>query len=73
MKTEELSKEKEVSAFCNYCNTLTWQEVWTSKTDKIVICKTCNMEAAQLLLFPERPNRKKVEVIKSFKQVINNI
>lgn len=62
---------KDVSAFCNYCGTLTWQEVWKNSKEKILICKTCNMEASQLALFPKRPNRKQVEVMKSSKHVIN--
>jgi hypothetical protein len=48
-----MKKQEEISNYCAYCDTLTFQEVYVDeKGDRIVICKTCNMEAAQLILFP---------------------
>ena len=53
MKEQGLTWKEDVAAYCAYCDTITFQELFSDDNVKVFICKTCNMEAAQLILFPE--------------------
>lgn len=47
---------KEVVAYCAWCDTLTFQQVFsieeTNEISEIKICKSCNNEATQLVIWP---------------------
>lgn len=43
---------KEIVDYCAYCDTLTFQEVHQLETGEIHICKMCEMEATQLVIWP---------------------
>ena len=73
METEKVIFIEEISAYCAYCDTLTWQEKYQCSTGQILICKSCNMEAMQLILFPGDDKETRKKMITSYKQDINKL
>nr|QJB19626.1 MAG: hypothetical protein [Microvirus sp.] len=70
---------KEIVDYCAYCNTLTFQEYYEDQ--QIKICKTCEMEAAQLVIWPtdtKKIVKKQIDDYKkakkeAYEQVINTL
>ena len=52
METNKLEWKEDEARYCAYCNNITLQDLFSDGTQIIWICKSCNMEAAQLILFP---------------------
>lgn len=59
--------------YCAYCDTLTFQEVHDLDNGKIRICKMCNMEANQLILFPGDDKETRKKMLTSYQQDINKL
>ena len=58
---------KEIVSYCAWCDTLTFQEVFsieeTAGIGEIKICKSCNNEATQLVIWPSDSKKEMKEQI----------